>query len=143
MLDKTGFTTSVSEIPKVLMETDFEFSTGLSDIYFIACGTRYLIDPATLLFAFCAVLSCFKKFTYCIVCTDIGNLETFRNGSCIFPSVSEFCSLYFLTVFFVFLFTMQFFAIEVSNPVLRNICCIILFCFSNFSEDNSYVFILL
>ena len=78
--------------------------------FFIACGTRYLIDPAIVLFAFCAVMSCCKKFTYGIVCREpnfhIGNLECFRKGSSLFLNVSEFCPLYFLTVFFMFIFTM-------------------------------------
>jgi len=49
ILGKTGFTTSVFEIPKLFVETDFEISVGLSDIFFIACGTRYLIDRVCIL----------------------------------------------------------------------------------------------
>jgi len=110
MLGKTGFNVSVFEIPEVLVETDLNGSTGLFDIFFIAGGTRYLIDRTIVVLAFCTVMSCCEIFTDGVVCTEcifhISILESFPNGSSLFPDVSKFCRLYFFFVFSLFLFTM-------------------------------------
>lgn len=110
MLGKTGFPVSIFEIPKVLVESDFERSAKLSDIFFCCIWGIYLIDPAVVVFAFSAVVFRCQKFTCGIVRRErdfnIGILECIRNGSSLFINVCEFYPLYFLIVFLLFNFTM-------------------------------------
>ena len=139
MLGKTGFTTSVFEIPKLLVETDRKLTSGLSDIFFYCMWARYLIDPAIVLFAFCAVMSCCKKFTYGIVCWEpnfhIGDLESFRKGSSLFPNVSEFCPLHFLTVFFVFFFFCHVNSSRLKCQIHCYVRFAVLYCFIFFASS--------
>jgi len=53
-----------------------------------------------------------------------------------FPVQVNFAHRTFLLSFSCFFLPCEFFAIEVTNPTLCNICCIVLPSFSTFSEDN-------
>ena len=93
------------------METDFERSTCLTNIFHVARGACLLIDPTVFVFIFGMLVPYCKKFTYCIISGkgdfDLGVPEYLSDGSCLFTDVCKFGPLCFPITLFLSFFGVQ------------------------------------
>ena len=63
----------------MFLETDFERSSSLSNIFHVTCGACYLVDSTVFVFIFSTMVSCRQKFFYSVASRNrdfnIGVLE--------------------------------------------------------------------
>jgi len=110
-LGESELSVTIFEIAEMFLETDFDRSSSLSNIFLVACGACYLVDCTVFVCTFSTMMSCRQKFFNSVASRkrnfNIGILEYVGDSSCLFADVCKLSPLYFSCVLFLFLFETQ------------------------------------